>query len=96
MLVTHGCPLHRLMFEMEALDSDIATACQNEFEYLTEALSRVLKFGMREGSIKQGNAKDIAEFVVASSWGLLSRPANSSSGEQFLRDSMLLLDSIKA
>ena len=94
MLVTHGCPLHRLMFEMEALDSDIATACEDEFEHLSEGLAKVLKFGMKEGSIKQGDAKEFAEFVIASSWGLLSRPASSSSEERFLRDSMFLLESI--
>lgn len=94
MLIMHGCPLHRLMFEMEALDSDIASACENEFEYLTKGLAKVLTFGMKEGSIKQGDAKELAEFVIASSWGLLSRPMRSSSKERFLRDSMLLLESI--
>lgn len=94
MLVLHGCPLHRLMFEMETLDSDIATACENEFEHLSEGLAKVLKFGMNEGSIKQDDTKELAEFVIASSWGLLSRPARTSSEERFLKDSMLLLESI--
>lgn len=93
MLVMHGCPLHRLMFEMESLDSDIATVCEREFEHLTQGLSKVLKFGMKEGSIKDGDAKELAEFLIASSWGLLSRPVASSSEERFMRDSMLLLDS---
>ncbi len=95
MLITHGCPLHRLMFEMEALDNDIALACENEFDHLTVGLAKVLKFGMKEGSIMQGDANELAEFVIASSWGFLSRPAKSSSSDRFLRDSMLLLESIK-
>ena len=96
MLVTHGCPLHRLMFEMEALDADIASVCENEFEKLTVNLARVLQFGMKEGSIKQGDAKELAAFVIASSWGLLSRPASSSSEKQFLKDSTFILNSLKA
>lgn len=96
MLVMHGCPLHRLMFEMEALDEDIATACENEFEILTANLARVLDLGMKEGSIQETDPKALAGFFVASSWGLLSRPTNTSSEEQFLKDSTLLLNSIKS
>lgn len=96
MLIMHGCPLHRLMFEMEALDSDIAKACEDEFEILTTNLARVLKFGMKEGSILEDDPKALAEFFVASSWGLLSRPASTSSEEQFIKDSTLLLNSIKS
>lgn len=96
MLIAHGCPLHRLMFEMGALDNDIASACENEFDNLTTNLAKVLKFGMKEGSIRSGDSKEVAAYIIAASWGLLSRPVSSSSKEQFLNDSSLLLNSIKA
>lgn len=96
MLVMYGCPLHRLMFEMEALDEDIATACEKEFEVLTNNLAKVLELGMKEGNIQKDDSKILAEFFVASSWGLLSRPISTSSEEQFLKDSTLLLNSIKS
>ena len=95
MLVTYGCPLHRLMFEMGSQDEAIALACQNEFEHLTKNLAKILQFGMKEGSIKEGDALSMAEFLIASTWGLLSRPINLSSSEKFLHDSHLLLECIK-
>lgn len=95
-LIMHGCPLHRLMFEMEALDEDIATACEKEFEILTTNLAKVLELGMEEGNIQKYDPKTLAEFFVASSWGLLSRPISTSSEENFLKDSTLLLNSIKS
>ena len=95
MLIAHGCPLHRLMFEMGTLDSDIASACEAEFDNLTTNLAKVLKFGMKEESIRSGDSKEMAAYIMAASWGFLSRPASSSSKEQFLTDSNLLLNSIK-
>jgi len=96
MLVTHGCPLHRLMFEMGSQDEAIALACQKEFEHLTQNLAKVLAFGMKERSIKKGDSLSMAEFVIASTWGLLSRPINASSSEKFLQDSQYLLEFLKA
>jgi TetR/AcrR family transcriptional repressor of nem operon len=96
MLVQHGCPLHRLMFEMEGLDSEIALACEREFDHLTDNLAKVLRFGMREGSIVETDAQELAGYIIASSWGFLSRPMRSSSREQFLQDSGRLLKSIRA
>jgi len=96
MLIQHGCPLHRLMFEMQGLDSDIAAACEAEFHHLSGNLSKVLAFGIREGSVIEADPRELAEYIIASSWGFLSRPMASSSKEQFLRDSGRLLESIQA
>ena len=94
MLITYGCPLHRLMFEMNALDKEIAKACTDEFNHLSDGLARILAFGMKDGSIKEGNSQEIASFIIASSWGYLSRPIESSSPELFLRDCEMLMESI--
>jgi len=95
MLILHGCPLHRLMFEMGSLDKDIAHACEVEFHHLSAGLARLLEFGMKEGSVREGDAQVMAEFVISSTWGLLSRPIASSSSQQFLDDTELLLKAIK-
>jgi len=86
MLIQHGCPLHRLMFEMGALDEDIASACEKEFSHLVSSFEKVLVLGMETGEIRQTDAKSLAEFFIASSWGILSRTPKSSSKEAFLRD----------
>jgi len=86
MLITHGCPLHRLMFEMGALDEDIAKACEDEFEHLVSSFQKVLVLGMKEGDIRETDARELAEFFIASSWGILSRTPKSSSKERFLKD----------
>ena len=96
MLIKHGCPLHRLMFEMDSLDSDIALACSNEFEALSLNFQKILNHGMKDGSIKEGDAKKMANFILPSSWGILSRPAIYSSEQQFREDSQYFLEFLRA
>jgi TetR/AcrR family transcriptional repressor of nem operon len=86
MLIKNGCPLHRLMFEMGALDEDISKACEVEFENIRDNFTKVLEYGMKRGEIKKMDAKSLAEFIISSSWGMLSRTPLSSSSERFLRD----------
>ena len=96
MLIQHGCPLHRLMFEMGALDEDIARACEKEFEHLVKNFEKVLILGMQEGEIRETDSKSLAEFFIASSWGILSRMPKSSSQEQFLNDMEHIMIALKA
>jgi TetR/AcrR family transcriptional repressor of nem operon len=86
MLIEHGCPLHRLMFEMGGLDEDIAKACEAEFEHLIANYTKVLEYGIKRGEMREMDAKAFAEFFIASIWGLLSRTPQSSSKKQFLKD----------
>lgn len=95
MLVLHGCPLHRLMFEMQGLDDDIAKVCEEEFHRLSKNLAKIIEFGIKEGSIQKGEPQEMAEFIIASTWGILSRPLAHSSSQTFLRDALFLLKSIK-
>ena len=96
MLIQHGCPLHRLMFEMGALDEDIARACEKEFEHLVVSFEKVLILGMHEGEIRESDSKSLAEFFIASSWGILSRTPKSSSKERFLEDMQHVMMALKA
>jgi len=86
MLIRHGCPLHRLMFEMGALDDDIALLCEKELQRLTNNFSKVLEYGIEKGEIRKMDAEDLASFIIASSWGMLSRTPRTSSRAQFLKD----------
>ncbi len=96
MLIKHGCPLHRLMFEMGALDDEIASACEKEFDYLVGRFEKVLLIGIAQGHIKEGDAKAMAEFFITSSWGILSRTPKSSSKEQFLKDMEFVMMALRA
>ena len=96
MLITYGCPLHRLMFEMDSLDSDIALACSNEFNALSLNFQKILNHGMKDGSIKRCDSEKMADFILASSWGILSKPAIYSSEQQFIEDSQYLLEFLQA
>ena len=84
------------MFEMNALDSDIAKACEDEFNHLSQGLERIIAFGMKDGTIKESDSSELASYLIASSWGWLSRPIGVSSSEQFLKDSGMFLESIRA
>jgi len=95
MLIKHGCPLHRLMFEMGALDEDIAKACESEFEHLSQKYAKLLAYGIKRGEIKEGDVHDMAGFFIASTWGILSRVPQNSSKEQFLKDMKFLIAGIK-
>ena len=96
LLLKHGCPLHRLMFEMGALDEDIADACEKEFENMVNSFEKVLVLGMESGEIRQTDAKELAEFFIASSWGILSRTPKSSTKEVFLRDIEHIMIALRA
>jgi TetR/AcrR family transcriptional repressor of nem operon len=96
MLIKHGCPLHRLMFEMGGLDEDIAKACEVEFKYLAKNFEKVLSYGQKRGEIKEGDSHVMAEVFIMITWGILSRIPASSTGELFLRDMESVLDGLRA
>ncbi len=96
MLIKHGCPLHRLMFEMGGLDADIAKACEVEFEHLAANFEKVLTYGQQRGEIKAGNTKVMAEVFIMTTWGILSRTPESSTETLFLRDMESVLSGLHA
>lgn len=95
-LIKYGCPLHKLMFEMGSLDSDISALCHNEFNYLTNNLTGIIALGQKRGEIINKEAKSLAEYIIVASWGALSRAPQHSSKSQFIQDTQHILDYIKA
>jgi len=96
MLIKHGCPLHRLMFEMGGLDKDIAKACEVEFEHLAKNFEKVLAYGQVRGEIRVGDTRVMSEVFIMTTWGILSRTPDASSGELFLRDIESVVDGLRA
>ncbi len=91
MLIKHGCPLQRIMFELGSIDEEISNICHEEFQKLSKTLQRVIEHGNKRGEFEHNNTKELAEFIIISTWGILSRAPKNSSKEQFLKDTSLLL-----
>ena len=95
MLIKYGCPLHRLMFEMGALDVDIASACEGEFAHLVKNYAKVLAYGIKRGEFVEVDATSYASYFIASTWGFLSRTPEQSSKERFLEDVAFIMMGLK-
>ncbi len=95
MLITHGCPLHKLMFEMGSLDEDITKLCHDEFINMQNNFSKVIELGIKKGEIKEIDSKSLANFIITSTWGALSIAPKYSSKELFLKNTQHIIDYIK-
>ena len=51
---------------------------------------------MESGEVRQTDAKELAEFFIASTWGVLSRTPKSSTKEVFLRDIEHIMIALRA
>ena len=96
MLVTYGCPLHKLMFEMGSLDEEITELCHEEFLYMRDNFAKIIDIGKKQGMIKELDSKLLSQHMITASWGALSLSPKYSSKEQFLQDTQHILDYIKA
>ncbi len=96
MLIKHGCPLHKLMFEMGSLDDEITKLCHKELIFIIDNLAKLLDIGKEKGDIREEDSKSLAKFIIISSWGALSLAPKYSSKEQFLQDTKHILEYIKA
>ena len=94
-LITYGCPLHRLMLEMGALDPEILAATQHEYDRLSTTLSDLLHHGMETGEIRQDDPLKLAQHIILSVWGFLSRPPADSSAERFRYDCQYLIKRLR-
>lgn len=95
MLIKHGCPLHKLMFEMGSLDEEITDLCYEEFLHMRDNFSQIIDLGIHQKTIKDIDSKSLAEHIITNSWGALSIPPKHSSKEQFLKDTQHIIDYIK-
>jgi len=96
MLIKHGCPLHKLMFEMGSLDEEITELCHIEFLHMRDSFVTVIDLGIKQGSIKDMDSTSLAEHIITATWGVLSLPPAYASKEQFLKDVEHIINYIKA
>ncbi len=96
MLIKHGCPLHKLMFEMGSLDDEITELCHSEFLYMSSNFAKVIDLGKKQRTIKEIESNSLAQHIITASWGALSRAPKYASKEQFLKDTQDIIDYIKA
>ena len=96
MLVKHGCPLHKLMFEMGSLDDEITELCYGEFLYMRDNFKKVIDLGIEQKTVKEIDSKSLAEHIITSAWGALSIPPKYASKEKFLEDTQHIIEYIKA
>lgn len=95
MLIKHGCPLHKLMFEMGSLDDEITELCYDEFLYMSDNFSQLIDLGIKQKTIINIDSKSLAQHIITASWGALSIPPKYASCEQFLKDTNHILEYIK-
>ncbi len=93
-LITYGCPLHRLILEMGALDPEILAATQQEYDRLSTTLSDLLHHGMETGEIRQDDPLKLARHIILSVWGFLSRPPAESTADRFRHDCQHLIQGL--
>ncbi len=95
MLIKHGCPLHKLMFEMGSQDEEITELCHNEFLYLCESFAKIIELGKKQGTIKDIDSLSLAEYIITASWGALSIAPKHASKERFLKNTDHIIEYIK-
>jgi len=96
MLIKHGCPLHKIMFEMGAQDEDISKLCYEEFLHISDNFSKVIDLGIKQKTIKDIDSNSLSKHIITATWGVLSIPPKYASKEQFLKDTNHILEYIKA
>ena len=90
-LMTYGCPLHRLMQETRAHDEAIYHACTTIYAELHGRLARLL----RSDPTQYADPETLAEAIILTTWGLLSRPLDDDPSAAFLEGARRLLQNIK-
>lgn len=96
MLVTNGCPMHRLMVEMAPLDTDFDVLLNRHFEHFVDQLEALLTVGVKAQEFRPFDTRTFAQFIIMSTWGALSMSPSLSSKESFLQHTDLLLELLKS
>lgn len=96
LLITNGCPLHRLMVEMAPLDSAFDAVLTQQFKVLVEQLSEMLQGAVQRGELITMHTQTLARFIITSSWGEISLSPVVSSKENFLEHASTLLKALES
>ncbi len=94
-LITYGCPLYRLMVELSPVDETFDSLLSSRVVQMQENLSLLLEKGIESGEFKETlPTKDFANYILESTWGVLSLSPSLSSSKHFIRHSKFILDTL--
>ena len=94
-LITYGCPLYRLMVELSPIDKTFDVLLSARVVQMQENLALLLQKGIESGEFKETlPTKDFANYILESTWGVLSLSPSLSSSKHFIRHSKFILDTL--
>ncbi len=95
MLVTHGCPLYRLMVELAPVDDDFDQLLVKKTRQMKARMIRLLRIGIEIGELDASlDAEEFAGFMLSAVWGILSLSPTLSSPQNFIAQSRYILDQL--
>lgn len=96
LMVTYGCPLHRLMVELSAVDREFDALLLTKQQQMHEGIRALLQEGIDRGEFDPSLDPDsFASFIIASTWGVLSLSPSLSSSKGFYRHTQYILALLK-
>ena len=94
-LIIYGCPLYRLMVELSPVDETFDRLLSARVTLMQDNLTLLLQKGIESGEFDETlNAKELASYILESTWGVLSLSPSLSSSKHFLRHSKFILDTL--
>jgi TetR/AcrR family transcriptional repressor of nem operon len=94
LLVTHGCPMHRLLVEMAPLDRDFEALLTKQYALFVSRLAALFQRGVDGNDVRPFDTEAMARFFITSTWGELSLPPSLSSPHRFETHTRLLLKTL--
>lgn len=96
-LITHGCPLYRLMVELSPTDNDFDTLLSNKANEMKENISALLLKGIKDKELSSKlNTKAFASFILSTVWGILSLSPSISSSKIFLEQIKYVIEHLES
>ena len=95
-LIKYGCPLYRLMVELSPVDKDFDELLSQKAKQMQEKLKELLLLGIKNGEFNSSmDPKNLAWFILESTWGVLSLSPTLSSQEKFINHNRYILELLK-
>ena len=97
MLITYGCPMHRLMVELSSVDKEFDNLFVSKYTQLVASFKMLLQKDVNARLLDSKlDTKEFASFVIHSTWGVLSLSPTLSSPKNFLKDTDYILQLLKS
>ena len=94
-LITYGCPLYRLIVELSPVDETFDKLLSARVTQMQNNLALLLQKGIASGEFNEMlPTQDFANYILESTWGVLSLSPSLSSSKHFIRHSKFILDTL--